>query len=199
MDEHAEPPREPHVLPPPTLLRAAYVFYGVTAMGAYAYAFFFGDTTTLLGEATATGRDLGTGIALGLGIVLFCHGLYRISPYLRRASDALGALLGPIAPAQGILLGVVSGFSEELLFRGALWEHLGLWGSSLLFGLLHFIPVRALAFYPIFAFLAGVGMGVLRERTGSIWPPVATHVTVNAINLSFLGWMQRKSYTGPLE
>ncbi len=118
---------------------------------------------------------------------------------MRRASDALGTLLGPITPAQAILLGVVSGFSEELLFRGALWEHLGLWGSSLLFGLLHFIPVRALAFYPFFAFLAGLGMGVLRERTGSIWAPVATHVTVNAINLTFLGWMQRKSYTGPLE
>ena len=39
-------------------------------------------------------------------------------------------------------------------------------------------------------------MGVLRERTGSVWPPVATHITVNVINLSFLGWIQRKSYTG---
>ena len=188
-----------YAIPPSTLLKAACVFYGVATVGAYVYAFLFGDTTTLLGETTATGRGVGTGVALGLGIVFVCHGLYRMTHYVRKASDALGALLGPITPAQGILLGVVSGFSEELLFRGALWQHLGLWGSSLLFGLLHFIPVRALAFYPIFAFLAGVGMGVLRERTGSVWPPVATHITVNAINLSFLGWMQRKSYTGPLE
>ncbi len=188
-----------YAIPPSTLLKAACVFYGVATVGAYVYAFLFGDTTTLLGETTATGRGVGTGVALGLGIVFVCHGLYRMTHYVRKASDALGALLGPITPAQGILLGVVSGFSEELLFRGALWQHLGLWGSSLLFGLLHFIPVRALAFYPIFAFLAGVGMGVLRERTGSVWPPVATHITVNAINLSFLGWMQRKSYTGSLE
>ena len=186
-------------IPPTTLLKAASIFYGVTIMGAYAYAFFFGDTATLLGETAATGRGVGTGVGLGLGIVFVCHGLYQLSPYMRRASDALGALLGPITPAQGILLGVVSGFAEELLFRGALWEHLGLWGSSLLFGLLHFIPVRALAFYPLFAFLAGFGMGVLRERTGSVWPPVATHITVNVINLSFLGRIQRKSYTGPLE
>ena len=47
-------------------------------MGAYAYAFFFGDTETLLGEATATGRwdldfdraaDIGGGCTLGLRLL----------------------------------------------------------------------------------------------------------------------------------
>ena len=68
----------------------------------------------------------------------------------------MARMLGPLTPAQAIWLAMLSGFGEELLFRGALWPHLGLVGGAVLFGILHTVPVRGLAFYPVFAFLAGL-------------------------------------------
>ena len=65
-------------------------------------------------------------------------------------------MLGPVSVLQAVWLALLSGFAEELLFRGALWPHLGLVGGAVLFGVLHTVPVRSLAFYPVYAFLAGL-------------------------------------------
>jgi hypothetical protein len=104
----------------------------------------------------------------------------------------MGGFLGAMTPAEAVYLAVISGFAEELCFRGALWPHLGLAGTSILFGILHTVPVRSLALYPVFAALAGVVFGSLRQSSGSIWPPVVAHATINAINLAFLGAMERR-------
>jgi hypothetical protein len=91
-----------------------------------------------------------------------------------------------------VWLALVSGVAEELCFRGALWPQLGLVGTSVFFGLCHVLPVRALAGYPVFAFFAGLLFGLLRERTGSVWPCVAAHATVNALNLAWVGALERR-------
>jgi uncharacterized protein len=82
---------------------------------------------------------------------------------------------------------------EEFFFRGYLfraWRHtkLGLWGTlvltSVLFALLHG------AQYPViilgFLFILSVLLGLAREKTGSIWPPVAMHVGNNAVAGAFV-------------
>ena len=55
----------------------------------------------------------------------------------------------------------IYGVGEELLFRGALWPHLGLPGTTFLFGLVHIIPRKQLWGYPLFALGAGLLLGLL--------------------------------------
>jgi membrane protease YdiL (CAAX protease family) len=89
-------------------------------------------------------------------------------------------------------IAVVPACCEELLFRGVLLRSLresfgttlGVLGSAALFGLIHVMPIspNALSFYRVpFAFAVGIGLGVLRVRTGSLLPSIIAHATLNTI------------------
>ncbi|MDX6553498.1 MAG: protease family protein [Gaiellales bacterium] len=76
-----------------------------------------------------------------------------------------------------VVLGLLTPLCEELLFRGLIFAALGRFavpGSAVLFALAHGIP----ALIPP-VLVAGLVLGELRRRTGSVWPGVATHATVN--------------------
>jgi len=181
----------------PNIVRAATVFYAVVIAGSCVYAFAFGHFDVLLGERAPDMTSLLQGVMLGLLIVGLSHLAHATLRSVRRASTMMARMLGPITVAQAIRLAVLSGFGEELAFRGALWPHLGVVGGAVLFGLLHTVPVRALAAYPIFAFLAGLVLGLLREQSGSLWPAVVCHFTVNALNLAWIGRQGRTQLTRP--
>jgi len=78
----------------------------------------------------------------------------------------------------------IPAISEELLFRGLLLPglakrmhpRLALVVSAVLFGLIHGAPVAM-----VYATLAGLALGWLRSRTGSVLPCVAMHGAVNAM------------------
>ncbi|MHC5011960.1 MAG: lysostaphin resistance A-like protein [Planctomycetota bacterium] len=186
----ASAPAEP---PPSRSLRSlALPFYGVVALFAFGYALFSDHLEHLFGERLPTWTHMGLG--LGLGIVLI--GVTRATAAgwrpMGRARDALVDLVGPVGWGDAVLLALLSGLAEELLFRGALWPHLGLAGTTLLFGLVHVLPRWRLWVYPLFATVAGLVLGILRQSTASIWPSVLAHVTVNAVNLIWLGSLARR-------
>jgi membrane protease YdiL (CAAX protease family) len=191
------PKREPAPAPAPSLLRLALPFYGIVVVFAFGYALFSGGILALLVTLDPT-RDparLAAGLAGAVGIALALVVLTRVAtrawrPF-GRMSESLTTLIGPISTRDAILLALVSGFAEELLFRGALFPHLGLLGTTLLFGLVHVLPRRHLWVYPFFATLAGLLLGLLRDGTASLWPPIVAHVAVNAINLAWIGRMAR--------
>jgi len=175
------------------LLRLSTLFYGVAGILAWAWALMFGQLDRLLGDRPPGAGDLGLGVLLGLSIVAGSALFWRLSERARRASRILGAFFGPIGVVPALYLAALSGFFEELMFRGALWPQLGLVGSAVLFGVLHTVPVRGLGIYPVFAAIAGFGLGLLRQHSGSIGPPVMAHFTINAINLTLLGRLEDRS------
>lgn len=82
---------------------------------------------------------------------------------------------------QFIVICLVPGFCEEFLFRGAILTNLLPFGrsnailmSALLFSLMHQNPSQF-----FYAFVAGIVLGVLYERTGSIWPGTVLHICNN--------------------
>ncbi len=170
---------------PQSIVSLATKFYVAAALLAWAWAAFW--DVSLWGDRSPSTDHLLEGLWTGLGIVVFCHLAVAIIPAFRRAGEKMAELLGPVAPLQAIYLALLSGMAEELVFRGALWDQLGLIGTSVFFGLCHVVPVRGLAGYPVFAFFAGLILGALREYSGSVGPPIVAHVTVNAINLAWIG------------
>jgi len=77
---------------------------------------------------------------------------------------------------------LIPGVCEEFLFRGAVQTSLrpfgrsvSVVGSALLFGLMH---ANAGQFF--YAFCAGIILGLLRDKTGSLWPGMVVHIFNNA-------------------
>ena len=88
-----------------------------------------------------------------------------------------------------ILVGLIVPFAEELFFRGILYQWMrdrfGIWigiiGSSLLFGIVHGeIAVGAAAF------VLGLILALVYERSQSLWPGVIIHALNNTVKIVFL-------------
>ena len=103
----------------------------------------------------------------------------HLTPYLAGAS------------AWGIVLvSLMAGIGEEVLFRGViqagLAERLPAWlavgGAALLFGVLHWLTMT----YAVFASLIGVYLGILFLVTGNLLAPAVTHALYDVVALSLL-------------
>ena len=86
---------------------------------------------------------------------------------------------------QFITICVVPGFCEEFLFRGSILTNCLPFGrsnailiSALLFGLMHQNAEQIL-----YAFAAGILLGIVYERTGSIWNCTVLHIFNNFMSL----------------
>ena len=143
------------------LLRLSTLFYGTVGILAWVWALLFGQLDSLFGDRAPGPGGLGLGVLLGASIAAASLLLWRLSEHARRAGRILSGFLGPVGVLPALYLAALSGFFEELMFRGALWPQLGLVGSAVLFGVLHTVPVRGLGLYPLFAGIAGVGLGLI--------------------------------------
>ena len=98
--------------------------------------------------------------------------------WTRRVAEAIARVFGPFTLARAAWLGGLSGFCEELLFRGALQPMLGLLPASILFALVH--PVAG---WWLFALVMGIALGALYSWDANLWPCVLAHALLNTVNL----------------
>jgi membrane protease YdiL (CAAX protease family) len=195
-------PEEP--LPPGHLYRMAWGLYLILAVaggvwigireGSIALSLFF--------DSTSWGLDLAGGAAAG-GVLLLAWELGRRTLRLARELEAqLGRVLGSIDSQEALALAVLSGFAEELFFRGAVQGAFGshgwLW-AALLFALLHTGPGRAYRLWSLFALVAGVVFGLLTVWSGNLLAAVVAHTLVNAVNLGRLARKGRRWSEGAKE
>lgn len=115
------------------------------------------------------------------------HLFLRFLPAARELEDRLAGLLGPVSTSEALVLALLSGFAEELFFRGAVQASLGWIPAALLFALLHTGPGRAFRLWTLFALVAGFLLGGMMLWRGNLLAPVTAHALVNGINLRGLG------------
>jgi membrane protease YdiL (CAAX protease family) len=127
--------------------------------------------------------DLGLGAGAGLLLLGLWSVAERIFPLARELEARLAQALGPLSGSEALALAVLSGFAEELFFRGAVQGSLGWVAATLLFGLLHSGPGKAFRLWTLFAILAGAVLGLLMVWRGNLLGPVVGHFLVNAVNL----------------
>ena len=85
----------------------------------------------------------------------------------------------------GVVTVVLAPLVEELVFRGVMFPALvqlkgrtvGLWGTSILFGLIHF---NLFSLLPLI--VMGLLLALLYERTRNLLAPIAVHAAFNLIN-----------------
>ena len=173
------------------LYRAAWLIYLVLAIAG---ALWLGiarreegglGLETFVSPAT-WGRDLAWGVGAGLLLVALWEVGRRTLERARELERSIAEILSGLSPSDALGLALLSGFAEELFFRGAVQETWGLAVATLLFAVLHSGPGRAFLLWTLFAAGAGLVFGLLAQELGSLLPPIVAHVVVNAVNLTRL-------------
>ena len=122
----------------------------------------------------------------------FPQSLQWLEDMLRRSEESAGAVSGKMLDSMNVawmlagvaVIGVLTGFSEEIFFRGALQKifmspgHSGvaIWGAAIIFSAIHF---QFFGFVP--RMLMGAFFGYLLYWTGSLWVAVFAHALNNSI------------------
>jgi len=122
-----------------------------------------------------------SGLGFGLLVVAVDIVLTRMAPAHWWDDGGINRLLFQgRSPVHIVWIACLVAVAEELMFRGALQSLIGLWGSSLLFALVHFrywkrIPLMLLVF------AVSLGFGVLVEWSGSLVPAIIAHFVIDCI------------------
>jgi|GEM_PF-1824993 len=139
----------------------------------------------------------GTGIAFVLAFS--GYGVYRFAKKFKEKNktfdnlvfffeEALSPIIKKLSLVDVVLVSVVSGFCEEVFFRGLLAVKVGIIISSLAFGLLH-VPTGKdgkVWFYAIWATLSGAFLAWLFLYFGNLWITIVAHVVNNIIGMMLL-------------
>lgn len=146
-------------------------------------------------------QDFAIGAAIGMALVITSVVLFAISNLLEKLAPKKKG--GPILSIKQIvveelaplfqelnwldicLIALVSGFCEEVFFRGALQLDFNVWIAAGIFGMFHMPTFRYLS-YGVWATAAGLLFGLTLQYTHSLWAPITGHVLNNLVVILYL-------------
>jgi membrane protease YdiL (CAAX protease family) len=150
-------------------------------------------------------------LAGGLGLWVASLGLIELQYWVwlppdgylegfRRLHDALRPANPLDALWSAIAIAAAPALFEETTVRGVLLPSLVSWlggpgavgASSVVFALMHADPYRF-----AFTFAVGAALGLLRLRTGSLWPSILAHGTLNLLTFATAPWLDDPSQPLP--
>ncbi|MBS2008689.1 MAG: CPBP family intramembrane metalloprotease [Cyanobacteria bacterium SZAS TMP-1] len=94
-------------------------------------------------------------------------------------------LMGHLTFADSIFIAIISGFCEEVFFRGVLQSQCGLVPAACAFGLAH-LPRIYYFPYALWATYVGLLMGFLLIATDSLYSPIIAHALINFASINVL-------------
>ena len=172
----------------------ATVVYGPLALVAFAWAWWGGNRLPwsldrpwlAWSYAPRLALSVGAGFVLALIVIALTPQLVARTRWARELHLEFRRILAPLNAGQITVLALLSGFAEELFFRGALQPVVGLWFASLIFGGVHVGPRRILFPWALWAFVMGLLFGLLFELTGVLWGPILAHFLINQRNMIYI-------------
>jgi uncharacterized protein len=136
--------------------------------------------------AVSVGWSLVMGALLAGATVLASRVLARRTAWARALHEALRPAVRSADGVTIACMAISSGVGEELLFRGLLVPLIGVWASSIGFGLLHQVRGRARWGWVAWAGTMGLLFALVFTVTGSLAGAVLAHVAINAANLRYV-------------
>ncbi len=183
-----------------SIVRIAIVFEGALVALAAVVGFFMGRSPWAALRLTWDGIGWGVLATLPL-VVALAWGLNSSWPPFRRLIETVDEILTPMLSActtgDIVIISVVAGVGEEILFRGlmqpiladALTPLLGLILTSGLFGLLHLVTPT----YAILAAVIGAYLGLLVMVSGNLMPAIVAHALYDFVAIRQLVRMRPAS------
>lgn len=143
--------------------------------------------------------DLGLGLA-GVVVYIVYNALFAVALRAFGAGRAVvgwmakrnATLFGKLPLSTMFLMAALAGPCEELIFRGWLQPVAGIWITSLLFAVLHFLPNRYKWSHPVtwgmvaLYFPVGLAVGWLYAWRGNLLAPMVMHSLSDSLGLLFL-------------
>jgi membrane protease YdiL (CAAX protease family) len=144
--------------------------------------------TPWLSPNTTLAGVLGAVIALVLAgaTVAMTRVLVTRTQWAKNLHLTLRAALGEVSTGRMLFLSLLSAVSEELLFRSALQPLLGLFATSLVFGLVHVSPRETYLSWSLWAAVMGACFGLLFEASGTLLAPILAHALINYENMQYI-------------
>ena len=178
-----EPPPAPEDSRLP-LAFGASVLYGVFVLIAVSW-FWLREEQQRLPELAVGERGIGLSLAAGLVVGLLVSGLIRVlNRYVRafaRLEAQLTEVVGDLSESEIVVIALASAIGEEMLFRGAMQDHFGLYVSALVFGLLHTGP--GLWLWTCVAALLGLLFGAMVHFEFGLLSVTVAHALINFTSL----------------
>ncbi len=170
---------------PGALYRLAWYLYLVLAVGGAIWIGWREGTIPLALFLDPDGWwiDLGAGAAAGAALLGCWELARRTLRQARMLEDHFAELLGRLERTEALALALLSGFAEELFFRGAMQAAWGWIIATVVFTLLHTGPGATYRVWTAFSLVAGLVLAGLMEWRGNLLAPVSAHFLVNAVNL----------------
>lgn len=178
----------------PNLFLFALVGDGVMIVAAIVFArLFLGAGVKALGLAVKTSAgQIVTGIVTGIALVFVSQIVTALQallfgPHPETVAELLKTHHGTVNFLYDFFsVCLIAPFAEELLFRGVVFAGLvklvPLWPAAILSGIIFGVAhLDAWSIAPLA--VIGVGLALLYHRTGTLWPNIAAHATVNTIAL----------------
>lgn len=181
--------------PPGQIYRLAWILYLVLAVvGAIWVGWRRGSIPLeLFIDLDGWWIDLGLGVGAGLLLIGVWEVARYIFPLARELERSIAKILSSVDVSEAVALAILSGFAEELFFRGAVqgaFASHGWFWAAILFAVLHTGSGKAFRLWTVFAFIAGVVLGLLMHWRGNLLAPVVGHMVVNGVNLTRIARQQ---------
>ncbi|MCB1055868.1 MAG: CPBP family intramembrane metalloprotease [Acidobacteria bacterium] len=180
-------------LAPGQLYRIAWVFYLILAIVGVVWIGLDerpagpcaggGICSALFVQPTLWPLDLLLGLGTALVVIVAWELVRRVVPLAQRLEEQLARMVGDLGTDEALAIALVSGFSEELFFRGAVQGSLGWPIATALFALMHTGSGRALRLWTVYAAVAGLVFAGLTEWRKNLLPAIVAHVAINAFGL----------------
>ena len=169
----------------------ALIVEGGAAIMALALARYFNITLFPL-SINVTG-DILAGTAAALPPFLFfmfsvsdkAGKLPLIGPLRLKVITEIKEIFDNMNLAELVVISLLAGIGEEMLFRGVLQTHFGIIIASIVFGLMHSVSVA----YVIVTIIMGLYIGIIFESGGSLLVPMQLHFIYDLAALVYLKYI----------
>lgn len=152
-------------------LLSLLTLFGFSAVGfLLIYLFLDVDPITFISSGAPLYKQLMYGSAFGITAVANAIWLINMN-WLGRSKDFFSTLIQKLKPNlfDIFFYSLCAGVGEEILFRGAIQPHIGIWPTAILFIVLHgYLNINdlALLLYGILMVVVSAGLGYLFDNFG---------------------------------
>jgi membrane protease YdiL (CAAX protease family) len=173
---------------PPTvkeLLTVTTIAYAVMAFVGFEVCWWYHkNAQARFGRITYDWSRLTQIVIAGFLFLYVCQlAMEHWMPSYRKFKGTLARLFFGVTRMGAAWLALTSSLGEEILFRGAIQPVIGIWLTSIGFGLLHLDPEGGISAWTIWAVLAGLLLGAMVDVTGSLWPGILVHFLINFVGI----------------